>query len=142
MARPETDEVLAAIDRLPTGSRTPLSRWMREHHDALRERLQGKQPDWTALAKIFASAGLTDRSGKPASPGTARAAWWRTRKAVEAARASARPPVDPSSSAATSVARPAIRPGRQSRPVTPADPLPEDDDPPPDKPAFRIGKLR
>ena len=141
MARPETDKVLAAIDRLPTGSRTPLSRWMRENHDALRARLEGKQPDWTALARIFASAGLTDRSGKPASPGTARAAWWRTRKAVAAARANARPPVDPSSSAAAPVARPGPARERQSRPPT-ADPLPEDDDPPPDKPAFRIGKLR
>ena len=67
---------------------------MRANHDGLLARIGGQRPDWTALAKIFEQAGLTDRSGKPASPGTARVAWARVRESVARGRAS-RPPPEP-----------------------------------------------
>jgi hypothetical protein len=82
-----TPDVLSAIDKAnPIASRSKLGRWMRANHDALMERFAGQQMDWSALAKLFGEAGLTDRAGKPPSPDTARKAWQRARKAVEAAR--------------------------------------------------------
>lgn len=79
-----TKEILAAIEREhPASSRSPLSRWMRRHHDDLVARI-GERPDWSVLAQVFAESGLTDRSGKPASPETARKAWQRVRKEIAA----------------------------------------------------------
>lgn len=85
MVKPAHD-ILAAIDQAkPGASRASLSRWMRQNHDELLARI-GERPDWTVLAEVFAKGGLTDRTGKPASPQTARAAWHRVHKAVEASR--------------------------------------------------------
>jgi hypothetical protein len=86
MAR-TNDEVLAAIEKVaPASSRSELARWMRRNHDALVQRLNGQRVDWTEIAKVFAKAGLTGRSGKPASPDSVRKAWERTQKAVAASR--------------------------------------------------------
>jgi cell division septation protein DedD len=86
MAR-TNDEVLAAIEKAaPVSSRSELARWMRRNHDALVQRLNGQRVDWTEIAKVFAKAGLTGRSGKPASPDSVRKAWERTQKAVAASR--------------------------------------------------------
>jgi len=80
-------DVLSAIDKAnPIASRSKLGRWMRANHDALMQRFAGRQMDWPALAKLFGEAGLTDRNGKPPTADTARKAWQRARKAVEAAR--------------------------------------------------------
>lgn len=88
MPKPPPDAILAAIDRInPVDSRASLTRWMRANHDALLARIGDKRPDWTALAKVFADAGLRDRTGKPASPDTCRAAWFRVRRSVAAGRA-------------------------------------------------------
>jgi hypothetical protein len=82
MAR-TNEEVLAAIENAaPASSRSELARWMRRNHDALAQRLNGQRVDWTEIAKVFAKAGLTGRSGKPASPDSVRKAWERTQKAV------------------------------------------------------------
>ena len=86
MVRPK-DEVLAAIEKVArASSRSELARWMRRNHDALVQRWNGQRVDWTEIAKVFAKAGLTGRSGKPASPDSVRKAWERTQKAVAASR--------------------------------------------------------
>jgi len=86
MAR-TNDEVLAAIEKAVTvSSRSELARWMRRNHDALVQRLNGQRVDWTEIANVFAKAGLTGRSGRPASPDSVRKAWERTQKAVAASR--------------------------------------------------------
>ncbi|HXE55586.1 MAG TPA: hypothetical protein VN541_21360 [Tepidisphaeraceae bacterium] len=109
MAKEEID-VLAMIDAAnPIESRASLSRWMRQNHDALLARFDAARPDWTALAKVFADAGLRDRSGKPASPATVRAAWGRVRKAVAASRAKNQP----------NPARPTRAPDAPAEPTTP-----------------------
>lgn len=83
-----TKDILASIEREhPTASRSALSRWMRQNHDALLARI-GERPDWTVLSEVFAKAGLTDRTGKPASAETARKAWQRVRKEIDARRSS------------------------------------------------------
>ena len=103
-----TKDILAAIEKgQQTAARSSLSRWMRRHHDELLARL-GERPDWTALAQLFEEGGLTDRSGKPASPETARKAWQRVRKAVAEARARrpAQPPATPAKAPEPSPTKP------------------------------------
>jgi hypothetical protein len=131
----EDDEVLAALDRaaLSAAPRTSLSRWMRDNHDALLARIggEGSRRDWTALAQVFANSGLRDRSGNAPTPEIARAAWWRARKAVEAARARTR---------ALSSTRPdptqvvPVRPAGQGTPPSPGS------DTPPIEPVRPVGR--
>ncbi|MGE0225592.1 MAG: hypothetical protein AB7F35_18565 [Acetobacteraceae bacterium] len=63
------------------GRRSTLFAWMYEHHDSLLETLKGA--DWSEACKIFAEAGLTDITGKPANENTAMMTWYRARKQVE-----------------------------------------------------------
>ncbi len=66
------------------GQRDPLN------HDAFAERLERFKPDWTALAEVFAKAGLTDRRGNPPTGEAARKTWQRVR--IVAATEQTRPP--------------------------------------------------
>ena len=72
------NDILDAIDAGSfTSTRSSLVRWLTENHDAFAARLVGKRADWNALAALFAKAGLTDASGSPPKPETARKAWQR-----------------------------------------------------------------
>jgi hypothetical protein len=72
------NDILDAIDSGSfTSTRSSLVRWLTENHDAFAARLLGKRADWNALAALFAKAGLTDASGLPPKPETARKAWQR-----------------------------------------------------------------
>jgi hypothetical protein len=72
------NDILDAIDAGSfTSTRSSLVRWLTENHDAFAARLLGKRADWNALAALFAKAGLTDASGLPPKPETARKAWQR-----------------------------------------------------------------
>jgi len=72
------NDILDAIDAGSfTSTRSSLVRWLTENHDAFAARLVGKRADWNTLAALFAKAGLTDASGSPPKPETARKAWQR-----------------------------------------------------------------
>jgi hypothetical protein len=81
------DAVTAALAQARRAGRSPLYRWMRDRHDRLLKRLDGERPDWQALAEAFAQLGLTDRTGKPPAPETARKTWLTVRRDVAADRA-------------------------------------------------------
>lgn len=86
--RGEVDRLMAAVEAANIQSgRSPLYRWLRRHHDELLARLDGERFDWRAFAHGFAKLGLTDRTGKAASPEAARKTWLRVRQDVAAARA-------------------------------------------------------
>jgi hypothetical protein len=59
---------------------------MRENHDALHERMSTQVPDWTALAALFAEAGMTNRYGKPPQAEATRKLWRQVHRDVEASR--------------------------------------------------------
>lgn len=81
MQKVSVRDVLARAERFPQqGGRSPLYRWMREHHDELATRFALERPSWSALAATFGECKLTDRTGKPPSPETARKTWQRVRK--------------------------------------------------------------
>ena len=65
--------------------RSALYRWLRANHDEfLRD--WGDGADWPAFVQAFAALGLTDRTGKPPVPETARKTWLQVRKDVAKAR--------------------------------------------------------
>jgi len=84
----QVDLLMHAVDqaRGKTG-RSSLYRWLRKHHDDLLARLEAERPDWQALAQGFVTLGLTDRTGKAASPETARKTWLTVRKDIIKAKA-------------------------------------------------------
>ncbi len=136
----QTKDILAEIERQSaTASRSPLSRWMRQNHDALLSRI-GERPDWRVLAGVFERSGLTDRSGKPASPETARKAWERVRKAVATARAkrpAKQPLVQPAPEPASTLRLPDGGKDAVSQPAAQGSRNPTDD-----APKFGFSKLR
>ena len=69
-----------------SGERSSLFWWLVDHHDEIVQASQGRRLQWEALSKRFAEAGLTDLSGKPATPHTARITWQRVRRMVAEAR--------------------------------------------------------
>lgn len=76
-----SDDIFAAIDRAVTGpSKGSLSRYMKQNYTELAKRLEGHQNDWSALAEVFAEAGLKDRSGNPPSGLMARKIYERVRR--------------------------------------------------------------
>jgi len=65
--------------------RSPLYRWLRAHHDQFLEDWT-EAADWPAFSEAFARLGLTDRTGKPPLPDTARKTWLQVRKDVAKAK--------------------------------------------------------
>jgi hypothetical protein len=79
----DDNNILAAIDKAnPMRARSPLARWMLQNHDAFAARYTARRGDWTALAKVFVDAGLTDADGNPPNSVTARKTWQRVRQMV------------------------------------------------------------
>lgn len=138
----QEDTVLAAFDNAQMGvSRSTLSRWMQRNHDALLARIGDGPVDWRKLAALFADAKLTDRTGKPPSPETARKAWLRTRQAVALATAKRR------NMAAREIA-PGVQTVQSDDPLTKPGATPlrsvviETDLSEPETPRFRLATLR
>lgn len=77
-------EALAGV-RGKTG-RSSLYRWLKRNHDDFSETWR-EGSDWRAFAEGFAKFGLTDRTGKPPAPETARKTWLQVRRDVAKARA-------------------------------------------------------
>lgn len=75
------DDALARVLRVAAegSSRSPLYRWMRQHHAELDRTFAAVRPNWRALAAEFAALGILDSTGQPASPDRARKTWWRVR---------------------------------------------------------------
>ena len=86
-------DVLDAIDRsVSLRSKSLLSAWMRENHDAFRERLEAHFPDWKVLTDLFAEAGLTDRYGNKPKPESARKLWQRIKRETKLERSKPKQP--------------------------------------------------
>jgi len=64
-----------------------LHHFLHDHHDAILAALGGRRVGWKGACAAFAKAGLTDRTGKPATPVTARQTWLRVRRHVAKERA-------------------------------------------------------
>jgi hypothetical protein len=62
-------------------ARSSLYRWLRAHHDQFLEDWT-EAADWPAFVQAFTALGLTDRTGKPPVPETARKTWLQVRKDV------------------------------------------------------------
>jgi hypothetical protein len=70
--------LLARAARRPRkAGRSRLYQWMAKNHAELAAAFENAPPDWTVLAEEFGKAGLTDRTGKPARPSTAKQTWFR-----------------------------------------------------------------
>ncbi len=65
--------------------RSALYRWLRAHHEQFLEDWT-EAADWPAFSEAFARLGLTDRTGKPPLPDTARKTWLQVRKDVAKAK--------------------------------------------------------
>ncbi|HXW71154.1 MAG TPA: hypothetical protein VEK34_06935 [Methylocella sp.] len=62
-------------------ARSSLYRWLRSNHDHfLQDWHEGA--DWPAFVQAFTALGLTDRTGKPPIPETARKIWLQVRKDI------------------------------------------------------------
>ncbi|MGD0108634.1 MAG: hypothetical protein ABSC06_32025 [Rhodopila sp.] len=59
---------------------------MRENHDAFKQRLETRFPDWRVMTDLFGEAGLTDRYGNKPKPESARKLWQRIKREVAAER--------------------------------------------------------
>ena len=113
-------ELRAALSGAP-GTRSSLHQWMRANHDDVSVLLQEVRPNWRRLADAFARMGLTDGSGRPPRPQTARQTWWRVRRAMAQGRAAPRAEArgspaasDPGDALARLVAEMNERSGRRS----------------------------
>jgi hypothetical protein len=82
---PTYKAILAEVAR--GSDRSSLFWWLVDHHDELVEQAAGKRMRWEPLCARFADHGLTDITGHPATPRTARETWFQARRAVAAARA-------------------------------------------------------
>jgi len=88
--RRDTKAILRTVAR--SERRSPLFRWMVEHHDEL---VEASRPDgihWASFCEQSAKRGLTDTRGLAPNPANARKTWAQARKAVATARAAAKPP--------------------------------------------------
>jgi hypothetical protein len=95
--------------------KSTLETWLTENHDAFAARLSQRIADWAVLCELFKQAGLTDRSGRPPKPETARHTWMRVRAKVKRKRdeQAAKPaPLPPST--VRPVAKPAQPPPTQT----------------------------
>ena len=123
------DDIFAAIDKAdPTLSRSRLSQWMRQNHDALDRRLRGHRTVWSKLVSVFVEQGLTDANGNPPNAETARKTWQRIKREVRQGREAGLSSME---------AGPALR--------QPTPPAAQSDDEPDDLPPredFRPAKLR
>ena len=119
MADGEDDlaRVLRAADQ--GSSRSRLYQWMRQHHENLAAQFEKVRPNWPALAAEFASLGIMDSTGKPATSERTRKTWWRVRADVK--RAQARNLIG--ASPAPLVPSPSLTPAPAAPPV--AAPLPQ-----------------
>lgn len=86
---PDDEDALARVLRAADqgSSRSRLYQWMRQHHENLAAQFGKVRPNWPALAAEFASLGITDSTGKPATPERTRKTWWRVRADVKRAQA-------------------------------------------------------
>jgi hypothetical protein len=101
--------------------RSELFSWLVEHHDDLLKAVGGGRVDWRTAAEWFKGIGLTDATGKPASPQRARATWYNVRQFV-AKRRVGRAPLRPGKAAAprppAAVQRPVPETTRPGTPTT------------------------
>ena len=100
--------------------RSPLFHWLAKHHDEILQALAGERIDWRTAVARFREAGLTDATGKPPTPRTARETWYQVRRLIAARMAgpvSSRP-VKIIPSKMSKDARPSVGPS----PVAPAVP--------------------
>jgi hypothetical protein len=74
---PETNDILAAIDRSLRMKRGTLRAWMIDNYQALQQRLEIRKPDWDALAKVFADGGLLNARGEAPTAEATRKTWFR-----------------------------------------------------------------
>lgn len=79
-------KVLAALRSHGGQGRSPLYRWMRQHHDALAAAFAETPPAWGPLAAEMTAVGLTDADGKAPSAVSARQTWYRVRRDLDRAR--------------------------------------------------------
>lgn len=98
----EREAIRAHLAR--SSDRSPLFWWLLENHDWILEEADGRRLMWIELCPTFAEMGLTDRTGKPALPKTAKLTWERVRK--ERARVDARRVVAEAEQAAKRAANP------------------------------------
>jgi hypothetical protein len=77
----------AIVEEMARSShRSTLFWWLVDHHDEVVAASAGRRFHWGALCERFEKIGLTDLTGKPANPHTARITWQRVRRMVAEAR--------------------------------------------------------
>lgn len=117
--------VLTTVERTP--ERSPLFWWLVKHHDELVAAADGNRMRWAPLCARFAALGLTDTTGKHATPRGAREAWLQARTYVSkrraAKQAAAAPKLHPSRLPANWQPQPAPPP-----PMRPPDTVPHGPD--------------
>lgn len=86
-------------------NRSPLFWWLLENHDGIIAAAAGRRLRWHKLCAHFQTLGLTDTTGKAATPSNARATWVKVRQEVARLRSretvSAPTPASPSRLPAT-----------------------------------------
>lgn len=70
----------------PGRAHSTLFDWLYRHRAALARDFEETPPSWPHMAKIWAEAGLTDRSGKPPTGHTAGQTWRRVQQVAERRR--------------------------------------------------------
>lgn len=117
---PDLAQIVAQIEKARSGGRgrrSPLYRWLREHHDKLVVEFDRVGPAWDTLAAALGDGGVLDGRGKRPTGRGARDAWFRVRKDVK------REKTDQGHATKTAVRLiPAPAPAPA---MTPADPSPE-----------------
>jgi hypothetical protein len=88
--RRDTKAILRALAR--SELRSPLFRWMVEHHDEMVEASQRDGIHWASFCDEAAKRGLTDTRGLAPNPANARKTWAQARKVVQEGREAAKPP--------------------------------------------------
>ena len=74
---PFIEEVEAVLEA-KSSWRSPLSKWLYEHHDAFAKKLETHRPDWAGLAELFVKKRLMLDPNAEA----AKACWHRVKKKV------------------------------------------------------------
>jgi hypothetical protein len=86
-ADPTLKIVLGASDQR-LRKHSSLYDWMLEHHAAIKAEFEKNGPQWEARVEAMGNAGLTDRTGKPATKRVAQNTWYSVCRAVEGKRPS------------------------------------------------------
>ena len=81
----DTKAILRTVAR--SERRSPLFRWMVEHHDDLIDASRRDGIHWASFCEEAAKRGLSDTRGLAPAPANARKTWAQARKAVEQGRA-------------------------------------------------------